>query len=331
MVHSTIIQECYRIARDELSKITCYDIDSNFETAYTHHSYDEGCFYEHREGDRGEKFTSKVGSTRDEFVSHLLYRKIWDFSHSYELHHRRRFEDNRRQMNEIIECCYGYLDDKYSYTLMGDLKDNIHICFDLLEHYIMVCRKLVAKKTIPESTMKRIRFIADKKYAKSTGGMYDVMFALDLVRYNVTEIIKVLPVTEEEFREYDTQYDRLLTLEKQDPHDPEKYPLGTWDNKTFCKAEELLDGKHLTDGESLKCALFMLMMLVCHDRAVGTSTDLCFHKDIDINKYRPVLNEIFISDKYGVYHFGPSRNFDDAKKERLTYRLLCGNTAERQL
>ena len=325
------ISECYRIARDELSKITCYDIDSNFETAYTHHSYSDGCYYAHNEGDRGEKFTSKVGVTRDEFISHLLYRKIWDFSLSYEVHHRRKFEDNRRQMNEIIERCYGYLDDKYSYTLMGDLKDNIHICFDLLDHYIMVCRKLAAKKTIPESTMKRIRFISDKKYAKSTGGMYDAMFALDLVRYNVAEIIKALPVTEEEFMIHEAQYDRLLALERRSPLYPEKYPLGSWDNEIFCKAEEMLNGKRLTDGDALKCALFMLMMLVCHDRAVGTSIDLCFHKDIEIEKYRPVLNEIFIYDKYGVYHFGPARNFDQSKKDRLTYRLLCGDTAERQL
>ncbi len=329
--HISIIDECYRIARDELSKITCYDIDGNFETAYTHHSYSDGCFYAHNEGDRGEKFTSMVGSTRDEFISHLLYRKIWDFSLSYEVHHRRRFEDNRRQMNEIIERCYSYLDDKYEYSLMGNLKDNIHICFDLLEHYILVCRKLVNKKTIPENVMKRIRFIADKEYAKPTGGMYDVMFALDLVRYNVAEIIKALPVTEEEFNEHEAQYERLLTLERQTPHEPERYPLGSWNNEIFREAEDMLNGKRLTDGEALKCALFILMMRVCHDRAVGISIDLCFHKDIDIEKYRPVLNEIFISDKYGMYHFGPARNFDQNKKDRLTYKLLCGDTAERQL
>lgn len=325
------INDCYRTAREELSKITCYDIDSNFETAYTHHSYSDGCYYAHNEGDRGEKFTSKVGSTRDEFISHLLYRKIWDFSLSYEVHHRRRFEDNRRQMNEIIERCYSYLDDKYEYSLMGDLKDNIHICFDLLDHYILVCRKLVNKNTIPENVMKRIRFIANKEYGKPMGGMYDAMFSLDLVRYNVTQIIKALPVTEEEFLKHETQYDRLLTLEKQAPCEPERYPLGTWDNDVFCEAEEMLNGKRLTDGDALKCALYMLMMLVRHDRAVGMSIDLCFHKDIDIEKYRPVLNEIFISDKYSLYHFGSARNLSENKKNRLTYKLLCGDTAERQL
>lgn len=329
----SIIEECYHIARDELSKITCYEIDSNFETAYTHHSYSDGCFYAHNEGDRGEKFTSKVGSTRDEFVSHLLYRKIWDFSLSYELHHRRRFEDNRRQMNEIIERCYSYLDDKYSYTLMGDLKDNIHIYFDLLDHYVGVCKKLLNKSSIPEPTMQRIEYIANRKYAAPSGGMHDVAFIFDYVRYNVSEIIRVIPpaALKEEFIFYDDQFIRLQKLEKEQPLYPDRYLLGTWDNTIFCEAEEMLNGKRLTDGESLKCALYMLMMRVCHDRAVGMNIDLCFHKDIDIEKYRPVLNEIFISDKYGVYHFGPARNFDQSKKDRLTYKLLCGNTAERQL
>ncbi len=329
----SIIEECYRIARDELAKITCYDIDGNFETAYTHHSYSDGCYYAHNEGDRGEKFTSKVGSTRDEFISHLLYRKIWDFSLSYELHHRRKFEDNRRQMNEIIERCYSYLDDKYEYSLMGNLKDNIHIYFDLLDHYVGVCRKLLNKSSIPEPTMQRIEYIANRKYAAPSGGMHDVAFVLDHVRYNIDQIINAipLPALRDEFDHYEDQFLRLKTLEKEQPLSPEKYLLGTWDNDVFCEAEQMLNGKRLSNGDALKCALFMLMMLVRHDRAVGTSIDLCFHKDIDIEKYRPVLDEIFIYDKYGIYHFGPARNLDSKKKEKLTYKLLCGDTAERQL
>lgn len=327
----SIIYECYRIATDELKKISCYSIPACFNAPYLHHRYLNGVFYEETEGDRGEKWEKAIGSTRDEFVSHLLYRKIWDFSLSYELHHRRKFEDNRRQMNEIIERCYSYLDDKYEYTLMGNLKDNIHIYFDLLDHYVGVCKKLLDKTSIPEPIMRRIRFIADREYAAHSGGMRDVAFIMDYVRYNVNEIIKSVPLAalKEEFMLHEEHFMRLQKLEKEQPLYPEKYLLGTWDDKVFSEAEEMLNSRRLSDGEALKCALYMLMMLVCHDRAAGASIDLCFHKDIDIRKYRHVLKEMFISDKYGVYHLGPVRNYDQAKKDRLTYKLLCGDTAER--
>ncbi|MBQ8195098.1 MAG: hypothetical protein IJZ47_06995 [Oscillospiraceae bacterium] len=327
----SIIDECYQIASEELKKISCYSIPACFKAPYLHHRYLNGVFYEETEGDRGEKRETAIGSTKDEFVSHLLYRKIWDFSLSYELHHRRKFEDNRRQMNEIIERCYSYLDSRYKYTLMGNLTDNIHIYFDLLDHYVGVCKKLVNKSSIPEPTMRRIRYIADREYAAHSGGMHDVAFVLDYVRYNVNEITKAvpLPALREDLMMHEGQFIRLQKLEKEQPLYPEKYLLGTWDEEVFREAEEMLTGKRLSDNEALKCALYILMLLVCHDRAVGTGIDLCFNKDIDIRKYRPVLNEIFIADKYGVYHFGPARNFDQAKKSRLTYKLLCGKTAER--
>ena len=128
---------------------------------------------------------------------------------------------------------------------------------------------------------------------------------------------------------HEGQFVRLQKLEKEQPLYPEKYFLGTWDEEVFREAEEMLTGKRLSDSEALKCALYMLMLLIRHDRAAEANIDLCFNKDIDIRKYRPVLNEIFIADKYSVYHFGPARNFDQAKKNRLTYKLLCGKTAER--
>ncbi len=327
----SMIDECYRIASEELKKISCYTIPACFNAPYLHHRYLDGIFYEETEGDRGEKWEKAVGGTKDEFVSHLLYRKIWDFSLSYELHHRRKFEDNRRQMNEIIERCYSYLDSKYEYTLMGDLKDNIHIYFHLLDHYVGVCQKLVNKTSIPEPTMRRIRYIADKEYAARSGGMHDVAFILDHVRYNINAILKAipLPALKEEFMMHEDQFVRLQKLEKEQPVSAEKYPLGTWDDDVFREAEEMLNGIRLSDGDPLKCALYMLMMLVCHDRAAGVSIDLCFNKDIDIGKYRHILNELFIADKYCVYHFGSARNFGQIQKNRLTYKFLCGNTAER--
>lgn len=326
-----IIEECYRIASEELHRITCYNIPTDFNSAYTHHSYADGNFYEHTEGDRGEKYTSEIGSTKDEFVAHLLFWKIRRFAHDYELHHRRKFESNLRQANEITMRCYSFLDSRYKCPSLSEPSDNVHICFDLLEHYIKVCRKLMNKHSIPEETMRRIKLIAEKQYASSMGGMHDVAFSLDYVRYNVAEIIKAipLPALEEEFMQHEEQYERLLTLEKEEPHQKDRYPLGNWSSEVFREAEEMLSGKRLKDGASLQCAMYLLMNAVHHDRATGLYIELCFHKDIDIKKYRAVLDEMFIADKYSVYFFGPAKNFSQERKDRLTYKLLCGDTAER--
>lgn len=324
--NNSIIEECYQTAREELKKIDCYDIPTDFETAYTHHSYADGCFYEHNEGDRGEKYTTNIGSTKDEFISHLLYRKIRSFSFDYELHHRRRFESNLRQTNEVTIQCYRYLDSKYSCPSLNEPSDNVHICFDLLEHYIKVSRKLINKKSIPENTMRRIRFIANKLYASSMGGMHDVMLALDYVRYNISEILDIipLPLLKEEFMQHEEQYQRLLKLEKKAPHQKDRYPLGLWDNDVFHEAEEILKGKRFADGAAIQCALYLLINAVHNDRAVGLNIDLCFHGKDMVDRYRPVLCEIFLEDKYCVYHFGPDRNFDNARKNRLNFKMLMG-------
>ncbi|MBE6901032.1 MAG: hypothetical protein E7478_01000 [Ruminococcaceae bacterium] len=326
-----IIEECYRTASEELQKITCYDIPTDFSSAYTHHSYSDGHFYEHTEGDRGEKHTSEIGSTKEEFISHLLYCKIRRFSHDHELHHRRKFESNLRQANEITMRCYSFLDGRYKCPPLSEPSDNVHICFDLLEHYIKVCSKLMNKHSIPEETMRRIKLIAEKQYASAMGGMHDIAFTLDYVRYNVAEITKAiaLPALEEEFIQYEEQYERLMILEKEAPHQKDRYPLGFWNNEVFREAEEMLSGKRLKDGAPLRCALYMLMNAVHIDRAVGLYIELCFHKDIDIRKYRTVLDEMFIADKYGVYFFGPAKNFSQERKDRLSFKILCKENAER--
>ena len=322
-----IIEECYRAAAEEIKKITYYDISTDFDTACTHHSYANGCFYEHTEGDRGEKHTSEIGTTKDEFVSHLLYWKIWRFAHSFELHHRRKFESNLHQVNEIITRCFNCFDGRYKRPQLSKPRDNIHICFDLLEHYINICRKLLNKHSIPTDTMRRIKLIANKEYAGPTGGMYDVAFALDYVRYNIAEIIKTipLPALEEEFNLHEEQYARLLKLEKEEPHQKERYPLGQWDNEVFREAEKILKGKRFTDGAAIYCALYLLMNAVHHDRATGMYIELCFHKDVDIKKYRAVLDEMFQADKYSVYFFGPTKTFSQERKDRLSYKMLCSD------
>ncbi len=317
------VEECYRAAAEELKKITCFRIPTQMNSPYTNHSCVDGCFYEQNEGDRGEKFTIKIGSA-EELVSYLIYKKICNFAYEYELYHRRKFEDSRRQVNEIIVRCYEYLGDEYEYRLMSNLSDNISIYLGLLEHYVMVCNKLTSKRSIPQETMRRIKFVAHNEYASTKGGMHDVAFTLDYVRFNIAEIIKAIPfpALEEEFMQHEGQFKRLLKLEKERPCQKDRYPLGLWSNEVFREAEEMLGGKRLKDGEPLRCALYLLMNAVQIDRASGLYIELCFHKDIDITKYRAVLEEMFVADKYSVYFFGPTKNFSQQRKDKLSFKLL---------
>lgn len=332
MYSNSDIEDCYRIAGEQLKRIACYDIPADVRQQGVRHYICDGAIWEENLGDRGELFKSEVG-TKHDLISRLIYREIRAFAFDYECHHRRKFEDSRRQVNEIITRCYGYLDGEYEYTLMTNLRDNSAIQFGLLEHYISVCRRLTDKRSIPEDVMRRIRLIANKEYAGPTGGMFDMGFTLDYVRYNVSEIIRAvpLPALAEELRLHEGQYERLLGLEKQRPSKRDGYPVGAWDNEVFREAEAMLGGERLKDGAALQCALYLLMGAVHIDRAAGLYIELCFHRDIDIKKYRAVLDELFLADKYGVYFFAPTKNFSNEKKCRLTFNLLCGDAAERQL
>lgn len=325
-VTMSTIDDCYRIAREELKRITCYDIPTEVQRVnIRHYISDDGSIYEEEVGDRGAVYNTKIG-TKHDLITRLIWQSVRDFAFDYELRHRRRFEDNRRQVNEIIVRCYGYLGDKYEYTLMSNLRDNADISFQLLEHYIKVCRILLSKTSIPEPTMRRIRFIAYKEYVGPMGGMHDVAFALDYVRYNVDEIIKVLPVTEDQFMQYEEQYERLVRLERERQNQMGKYPLALWDNEVFGEAEEILKGKRFVDGAALQCALYLLINAIHHDRAVGLDINLCFREEAARKKYRPLLSAVFLEDKYCMYHFGPSRNFDEGRKSSLSFKTLGVDT-----
>ncbi len=203
-------------------------------------------------------------------------------------------------------------------------------CLEILEHYTKICRILFSKRTIPEPTMRRIKFIADKEYANTKGDIYDIAFALDLVRYNVAEIINVLPITEQQFMEREEQYERLISIEKTHHMQEDSYPLGSWDNKVFCEAEKILKGKRFVDGAALQCALYLLINAIHNDRAEKLSIDICFRGEQVRNKYRSLLNEMFIADKYCVYHFGGMK-INGVKKNRLDFNAICSDAAERRV
>lgn len=303
-----VISQCMEEAQVQLNKITCYGEKLKLDLAYRRYDYINGEFIEEVEGDRGEIHRHTVGDSREKFIEHLLYSTIRRFAFSYECKHRRPFEDNRRQVNEIMEKCYGCLDNKYEYSLMIKLKDNIHIYFDLLDYYAQVSKECLEKCLVSGEVKRRLTFIATRQYAGKSGGMYDVAFSFEWVRYQISKIISARPYLKEKFYRYENQYERLCGLEKEEPHDPDKfYRLGMWDYATFEKAESILGGSSIKDAKAQKCAVYMLILRIHTKRNIEKDVDMLVQlsKTVDLTPFRNQLEELFVNlEKFSAhFHF----------------------------
>ena len=345
MKKEEIIAQCLSQAQAELNKIPYKDDYLKLELTYTHYEYVNGEFIQVSEGDRGEIYRNKVADTLEEFTEYLIYTTVKRYAFRQEVKVRRPFEDNRRQVNEIIVDCYSYMDNKYGYTLMTNLKDNIHIYFDLLDYYIQVSKNYLDSYRINQDVQKRLSFIATKQYAAKNGGIYDVAFGFEWVRYQVERFLELHPECREVFEAHDNQYQRLLELEKADPYNAEKYQLGTWDRDVFAKAEAVLEemavseptsqmesdeskepvfkgltAKFLADKKGIqkqaqvehhkkkndsahRCAFYMLIVRLHTGRNWEQDLEqlLKLAKEVDITPFRKPLEQLFVTDEYGVF------------------------------
>jgi len=344
-VQEEIIAKCLSQAQAELNKIPYKDDYLKLELTYTHYEYVNGEFIQVSEGDRGEIYRSKVADTPGEFTEYLIYITVKRYAFRQEIKVRRPFEDNRRQVNEIIVDCYSYLDNKYGYTLMTNLKDNIHIYLNLLDYYIKVSKNYLDNYRINQGVQKRLSFIAAKQYAATNGGIYDVAFAFEWVRYQIDCFLEVYPEYREVFETHDVHYQRLLELEKADPYNAEKYQLGTWGRDDFAKAEAVLEEMEVSEpisqmeskeskGPAFKgmtakfladkakgqkqsyvehhekkkdsahqCAFYMLIVRLHTGRNWEPDLEqlLKLAKEVDIMPFRKPLEQLFVTDEYGVF------------------------------
>ena len=369
-----IINQCHEKAQAELNKITCYDTKPKLNTSYESYEYVNDQFIKVSQGDRGEVYRSVVAHSEDEFIESLIYNAVSRFAFSYELHHRRQFEDNRRQVNEIIIKCYSFVSSQYKYTLMINLKDNIHIYFDLLDYYVKVSKEYLAGNNIvanntasnnhefnnrtfnnltvhnmSEGTKSRISFIAEKGYANKSGGMFDVAFSFELVRYNISKIVEEIPELKNIYYLHDEHYERLIELEQKEPYDKEKYQLGFWDYSVFEKAEKILktnftngntteilmgnleagnaeniiNDRSENDDMAVICAMYMLIISINAKRNVQEDTENLINLSklvdmtVDNTFFRKALEDLFITDKYGIFRREPYSDYVEYVRNSL--------------
>lgn len=298
-----IVQECLERAQEELKKIACYKIYLRDSIAYNRYEYENGEFIQEASGDRGEVYRSVVGHSEEEFVEYLIYGAVKRFAFRYECEHRRKFEDNRRQVNEIIERCYSYLGNDYQYDLLVQLKDNIHIYFDLLDYYVGLSKEYLERYPVFGDVKNSFEFIAWKRYTNKGGGIYDVAFSFEWVRYHISKIVAAFPMLRKDYYFYEEQYQRLVALEKSEPCNEERYQLGGWDFSVFERAEHILKGNMIQDAEALSCAIYMLIVKIHTKRDVVKDIEALIRlsKQVDVTPYKQALEELFVTDKYGIF------------------------------
>jgi hypothetical protein len=162
--------------------------------------------------ERGNVEERIVAKNSDEMVAFFVKEAVWRYAQSYELAHRRKFESNLRQVHEIMEKCYHYIDPERKFV-KETYEDEIHIYLDLFEAY----RKTVQeyKQTYPEKYIEikdDIDFIIDKKYADNPyGGMSNVPKSMSLVRERIIRIGQYDTLLKSAFDSYE-KYFALLKV-----------------------------------------------------------------------------------------------------------------------
>lgn len=160
--------------------------------------------------ERGELREKKVADNSEQMVDYYIEQAIWDYACRYELANRRKFESNLRQMHEIMEKCYHYIDSKRKFV-QSKYDDEIHIYLDLFDVYGKIA--IAYKQGNPKKYRKikdDIDYIIEKKYTDTpSGGMNDVARSMLLVRERILNMINYDVLLKDEFNKYEGYYSLL--------------------------------------------------------------------------------------------------------------------------
>ena len=164
--------------------------------------------------ERGQISEKRVAQSSDEMVEYFVNQAIWDFSHRYELTHRRKFESNLRQIHEVMEKCYQYIDPTRKFKL-DKYDDEIHIYLDLFEQYQKIALEYKHKNPQKYSKIKDdVDYIIEKKYTDTPGGgMYNVSNSMRRLRERVLRMMEYDLWLKKKFDDFEKYY-RILKDEQ---------------------------------------------------------------------------------------------------------------------
>jgi len=158
----------------------------------------------------GHERRNVIADSFEEMVNYFVDSAITDYAYRYELAHRRRFESNLRQTDEVREACYHYIDPGKK-CIRRDYDDTPHIYLDLFAAYRSICLKYREENAISCQPLKDdIDYIADRKYTDTPdGGMYSLKSSMEKVRKRTERIGANSSKLREAFWQYEKYY-RLL-------------------------------------------------------------------------------------------------------------------------
>lgn len=164
--------------------------------------------------ERGQERRSVIAGSYEEMVNFFVDRAITDYAYRYELAHRRYFESNLRQTDEIREACYHHIDPGKK-CIRRDYDDTPHIYLDLFAAYRSICLKYRAENAISCQALKDdIAYIADQGYTDTPGGgMYSLEASMEKVRERIERIGACSSELKEAFSQFEKYY-RLLEDKK---------------------------------------------------------------------------------------------------------------------
>lgn len=174
-------------------------------------------FYEvHTDGyyqvinERGNIRINKVAEKSDDMINYFVDEAVRNFAYRYELIHRRKFESNLRQVDEIMEQCYNYIDPTRKF-IKDSYEDEIYIYLDLLDEYKKIAQEYRRVHPIEYLNIKNdIDYIADGKYVDSPyGGMSDVSKSMAIVRERIQKISESSSELKSNFDIFEKYYDVL--------------------------------------------------------------------------------------------------------------------------
>lgn len=173
-----------------------------------------GCGFVQVVNERGQERRTEIAGSFEEMVNYFVDRAITDYAYRYELAHRRRFESNLRQTDEVRETCYHYIDPGKK-CIRNEYNDTPHIYLDLFDAYRGICLKYRAENAISCQALKDdIDYIADQGYTDTPGGgMYSLETSMEKVRERTERIGACSSELREAFSQYEKYY-RLLKEKK---------------------------------------------------------------------------------------------------------------------
>lgn len=165
--------------------------------------------------ERGKIFETRIAVSSNEMVDYFVQQAIWNFALGYELRNRCKFESNMRQIHEIMERCYQYINPERKFV-HESYDDTIHIYLDLFDEYKKIVKEY--KQRYSEKCIGKILddidYLILKQYHDTPGGgMQDVPKAMNQVRERVLRLIQYDPILKETFEPYEKYYQLLPAYE----------------------------------------------------------------------------------------------------------------------